>query len=104
MDSENDKNICNLHRCFDCKEQVLDYKKKKDLHKCFRCPKAFDLKHRPRDVHVLGNEYFLCIRHVNEEEQLPELGKDIQEKMALRKQVWRKLCIGDNTGIFVIAA
>lgn len=87
MDSGGGKNICTLHRCHDCKDEVLDIKKKKDLLKCFRCPKAYDRKHRPRDVHVLGNEYFLCIQHVNEEENIPELGKDIMEKMEKRKQV-----------------
>jgi hypothetical protein len=90
MGSANEKKICDLHKCFECNDVVLEFKKKKDLCKCFRCPKAYDLKHRPRDVHVLGNEYFLCITHVNEEENMPEIGNDVQEKMEKRKHVVSK--------------
>ena len=81
------KKICDRHKCFECKESILDYKLRQELSKCFRCPKAFDIRHRPRDVHVLGGEYFLCIKHVNEEENMPEIGNDVRAKMEKRNIV-----------------
>ena len=80
-------NICNLHFCNDCGEKCLQFQKRNSLCKCFRCPKAFDLKHRPRDVHILAGEYFLCIKHVNEDESVPELSKEVEEKIIKRNKV-----------------
>ncbi len=83
------KNVCNLHRCCECAESCLQFHKRKSLWKCFRCPKAFDLKHRPRDVHIIAGEYFMCIKHVNEVEVVPEMGPEIKEKIMKR----RKVCV-----------
>lgn len=49
--------------------------------KCFRCPKAFDTQHRPRDVHVLIDNLFLCIRHIQEDEVWPELSTELQNEL-----------------------
>ena len=62
-----------------CHESVSDLKKKDEkkkriiLWRCFRCPVSYDLKHRPKDVHVITDGLFLCIRHIQEDEELPEL-------------------------------
>lgn len=79
--------VCKLHSCDACGDVVINPSKRNTLWRCFRCPKAFDSKHRPRDVHVLAEGVFLCIRHTQEEEIWPEMSKSIVERLAQRNQV-----------------
>ena len=55
--------------------------------RCFRCPTAYDIKHRPRDVHIMTDGLFLCIRHVQEEEELPELSPDLFRTLEIRNRM-----------------
>lgn len=73
--------VCKLHCCDNCGDVVTSPAKRKQLWRCFRCPKAFDVKHRPRDVHVLADGLFLCIRHTQEEEVWPEISKELLERL-----------------------
>jgi hypothetical protein len=83
---ESDSYICKLHSCDSCGEVVTNPSKRNSLWRCFRCPKAFDSKHRPRDVHVLAEGLFLCIRHTQEEEVWPEMSKSLTEQLEKRNQ------------------
>lgn len=80
-----DKFICKQHACDDCQENFVLPTKRKQLYRCFRCPKAYDAKHRPRDVHVLLNEIFLCIKHIQEDEIWPEMSAELKLKLELNQ-------------------
>jgi len=78
--------VCKLHSCDSCGETVINPAKRKNLWRCFRCPKAFDSKHRPRDVHILAEGLFLCIRHTQEEETWPEISKELSNILEARNK------------------
>ena len=82
--------ICPLHSCTNCGENNQNSNKRSMLWRCFRCPKAYDLKHRPRDVHVLAAGIFLCIEHTVQKEIWPELPKSLEKCASRRKQVMCK--------------
>ena len=86
----NPKPICPLHSCNECKVQTLFAfsSKKNNMWRCFRCPLAFDLKHRPRDVHIISDGIFLCIRHIQEDEDLPQLSNDIFKKLEMNHRLY----------------
>jgi hypothetical protein len=79
--------VCPLHTCESCGETQTQAKKRSLMWRCLRCPKAYDLKHRPRDVHVLAAGIFLCIKHTLEEECWPELSEKLLERVKKRKPV-----------------
>jgi hypothetical protein len=83
---ESDSYVCKLHSCDSCGEVITNPSKRNSLWRCFRCPKAFDTKHRPRDVHVLAEGLFLCIRHTQEEEVWPEMSKSLADRLEKRNQ------------------
>jgi hypothetical protein len=78
---DKDNFYCKLHTCDTCGDTNTDPAKRKQLWRCFRCPKAFDSKHRPRDVHVLAEGLFLCIRHTQEEEVWPEISQQLLDRL-----------------------
>lgn len=86
----NPKPICPLHTCNECKVQILFAfsSKKNNMWRCFRCPLAYDFKHRPRDVHIISEGIFLCIRHIQEDEDLPQLSNDIFKKLEMNHRMY----------------
>lgn len=79
--------VCPLHICGTCGVSHTDVKKRSLIWRCFRCPKAYDLTHRPRDVHVLAPGIFLCIRHTINEESWPDLPDALVKRAKRRIQV-----------------
>lgn len=76
--------VCPLHTCHNCGKtppNIHEAKKRSRIWRCFRCPKAYDLLHRPRDVHVLASGLFLCIEHTLEEESWPEVPSELIERV-----------------------
>jgi hypothetical protein len=87
LTSSDEDYVCKLHSCDSCGDVVTNPMKRQLLWRCFRCPKAFDSKHRPRDVHVLAEGLFLCIRHTQEEEVWPDMPKKLADRLEQRNQV-----------------
>lgn len=67
------RSVCPIHSCGVCHKDMTDSSKRKNTLRCFKCPKSYHLSCRPRDLHSLGQGLFLCIAHVNEQENLPAM-------------------------------
>ena len=61
--------------------------------RCFRCPLAFDSSHRPKDVHIISEGLFLCIRHIQEDEDLPELTQELIRRIAVKERLWSEVML-----------
>ena len=86
--------VCPLHICGTCGVSHTDLKKRSLMLRCFRCPKAYDIMHRPRDVHVLSGNIFLCIKHTLIEETWPDLPDSLVKRAKSRIRVSKvTLCL-----------
>ena len=81
--------VCPLHTCAESGivSTVPFSSDKSTLWRCFRCPVAYEAKKRPRDVHIITSGLFLCIRHVQEEEELPEVSPELFKTLLVRSRM-----------------
>lgn len=79
--------VCPQHTCDECGITHTQPQKRLLMWRCFRCPKAFDLIHRPRDVHVLAAGIFLCITHTVTEESWPELPTSLMKQRLNKRKL-----------------
>ena len=81
--------ICPLHSCAESGvvSTIPFSSNESNLWRCFRCPVAYESKRRPKDVHIITHGLFLCIRHVQEEEELPEIRQELFRTLLVRSRM-----------------
>lgn len=94
------KPVCARHTCNECKNTSTTpfNSMKVSWWRCFRCPLAFDSCHRPRDVHIISEGIFLCIRHIQEGEVLPEPNEDLFRRIAAKERMWSDVLKSKSEG------
>jgi hypothetical protein len=94
------KPVCARHTCAECKSTCMTpfNSKKVSWWRCFRCPLAFDSGHRPRDVHIISEGIFLCIRHIQEDEELPEPNEDLFRRIVAKERMWSDVLKSKSEG------